>query len=501
VSGAPLIEIRGVRKRFGGIQALRDVSLSIGKGAVHGLVGENGAGKSTLGKLLAGVYRPDAGEIRVAGRTVHYHSPRDALSDGVTLIAQELVLMPDRSVLENVFLGIETSRAGVVDGRALRRRYHELDALGLGLDPDALVGALRLADQQKVEIMRSLARNARVIVMDEPTASLSPFEAGRLFEIVRQLADSGTTVVFISHFLEDVLALCDTVTVLRDGAVVRTAPSARETPESLVTAMIGRSLETTFPERRPPPPDAPVVLSVRGLSARGRFQDVSFDVRRGEIVGLAGLVGSGRTEVARAIFGADPLSAGEIKVDGRSVSIRSPSGAVRAGIALLPEARAQGLVLGRSIAENVSLPHLGRLSTASVVRRGRERRAVVRALELVGRAGADLLAPVGGLSGGNQQRVLFAKWLLEPPKVLIADEPTRGVDVGAKAAIYGLLARLAADGLAIVLISSEHEEVLGLAHRTLLMRNGRIAGELSYEEASAAAILALAFGTAGREVA
>ena len=493
---APLIEIRGVWKRFGGIQALRDVSLSIGGGVVHGLVGENGAGKSTLGKLIAGVHRPDAGEIVVGGRGVEYHSPRDALEDGVTLIAQELALVPQRTVLENIFLGVESSRLGFVDRNALRRRYRELDVLGFGLDPDVRVGGLRTADQQKVEIMRSLAREARVIVMDEPTASLSPHEAGRLFEIVRQLAVGGTSIVFVSHFLEDVLGLCDTVTILRDGAIVRSSPAATESVDSLVLGMIGRSLATSFPPKRYAEDEAPVVLSVRGLGARGRFSNISFDVRRGEIVGLAGLIGSGRTEVARAIFGAARPTEGTVELEGRTIRVRNPRHAVRLGIALLPESRKDGLVLGRSIVENVSLPHLEEFSTGGFVRRRREARDVQSTFEQVGTPSRSLAAPVSSLSGGNQQKVLFAKWLLRRPRVLIADDPTRGIDVGAKAAVYEILASLAASGMAIVLISSEHEEILGLAHRVLVMRNGGIEGELAGDEATTESVLRLAFGTA-----
>ena len=493
---APLIEIRGVWKRFGGIQALRDVSLLIGGGVVHGLVGENGAGKSTLGKLIAGVHRPDAGELLVGGRAVAYHSPRDALEDGVTLIAQELALIPQRTVLENIFLGVESSRLGFVDRKALRRRYRELDVLGFGLDPDVPVGGLRTADQQKVEIMRSLAREARVIVMDEATASLSPHEVGRLFEIVRQLAAGGTSIVFVSHFLEDVLGLCDTVTILRDGAIVRSGPAAAESVDSLVLGMIGRSLATSFPPKRYAEDGAPVVLSVKGLGARRRFSNVSFDVRRGEIVGLAGLIGSGRTEVARAIFGAERPTEGTVELEGRVIGVRNPRHAVRLGIALLPESRKEGLVLGRSIVENVSLPHLEEVSTGGFVRRGREARDVQATFEQVGMPSRSLAAPVGSLSGGNQQMVLFAKWLLRRPRVLIADDPTRGIDVGAKAAVYEILASLAASGMAIVLISSEHEEILGLAHRVLVMRNGGIEGELEGDEATTESILRLAFGAA-----
>ena len=493
--GAPLIEVRGVWKRFGGVQALRDVSLSVERGSVHGLVGENGAGKSTLGRLIAGAESPDRGELLVAGRRVDYRSPHDALADGVTLMAQELALVPARSVLDNVFLGVESSRFGIVDRRRLLRRYDELDVLGFGLDPAAPVGSLRIADQQKVEIMRSLARNARAIVMDEPTASLSAEESASLFETVRRLGAEGTAVVFVSHFLEDVLALCDTVTVHKDGARVRTGPASDETHESLVLAMIGRSLEAVFPPKRAPAADAPVVLAAKGLSSPGRFADIAFTVRAGEIVGLAGLVGSGRTEIVRALFGAEPAVEGEVEIDGRPVSIASPRDALRLGIAYLPESRRQGLILGRPIGENVSLPHLGRVETAGFVRRGAERRAVLETFERMGGASVDALAQhVGVLSGGNQQRVLFAKSLLDRPRVLLADDPTRGIDVGAKAAIYSLLAALAESGMAVVLISSEHQEIVGLAHRVVVVRNGRVAGELDGAVATEEAILRLALG-------
>ncbi len=489
-----MIELRNISKRFGGTLALRDVSLSVGSGTVHGLVGENGAGKSTLGKIVTGVHRPDGGKLLVEGRTVDYRSPRDALVDGVTMIAQELALVPQLSVLDNVFLGVESLRAGFVDRSAMLRRYAALDTLGFGLEPDNRVGSLRLADQQKVAILRALAREARVIVMDEPTASLSREEAGRLFTIVRRLADEGRTIIYVSHFLEEVLELCDTITILKDGSVVRTGPATAETPESLLLAMIGRSLETTFPPKRYPGPEAPVVLAAHKLSAAGRFSDVSFRVRAGEIVGLAGLIGSGRSEVARALFGADELDAGVLELEGRRVTLRSPRHAVRLGISMLPESRREGLLLRRPIVENVSLPHLDFLTVGGVVNRRAERRQVREILEQVGIPSRSLQAPVGSLSGGNQQKVMFSKWLLNRPKVLIADEPTRGVDLGAKRAIYALLQSLAASGLAILLISSELEEILGLCHRVLVMRAGRIVGEIPAEEATGERILRLAFG-------
>ncbi len=494
-SGDTHVALRGVSKRFGGVVALAGIDLEIERGSIHGLVGENGAGKSTLGKIVAGVYRPDEGELLVDGRRAVYHSPRDALRDGITMIAQEPTLVPHRSVLENVFLGIEATVAGVLDTRAMRRRFAALaEQAQIEIDPRALARTLRVADQQKVEVLRALARNARLIVMDEPTSALTTDEADRLFELVRRLRAQGTTIIYVSHFLEEVLRLVDTVTVLRDGRVVRTSPAAEETPERLVQAMLGRSLELAFPEKTYPPPDAPVVLSVRHLHRPPQVIDVSFDIRAGEILGLAGLIGSGRSEVARAIFGADRRASGEILVEGKPVRIRSPREAVRAGIVMLPEDRkTQGLLMLRSIVDNVTLPRLGAVSRLGVIARAGERRAAVRLMERVDVRARGPSARVMTLSGGNQQKVLFAKWLFTQPKVFLADEPTRGVDVGAKRAIYDLIRGVAAEGKAVLLISSEHEEVLGLAHRVLVMRGGRIVAELDRETMSEDAVLRAAF--------
>jgi ABC-type sugar transport system ATPase subunit len=495
------VEVRGVSKRFGGVQALREVDLVIARGSIHGLVGENGAGKSTLGKILAGVHRPDDGELFVDGRAVTYRSPRDALADGITMIAQEPTLVPHRSVQENVFLGVE--RPIVLDERRVTRRFRALvEASGIDLPGRRLARMLPVADQQKVEILRALARNAKVVVMDEPTSALTTDEAERLFELIRRLRDRDVTIIYVSHFLSEVLSLADTVTVLRDGRIVRTAAAQEETPERLVAAMLGRALDLAFPEKQPVATDAPVVLSVRGLSRRPSVHDVSFDLRAGEIVGLAGLIGSGRSEVARLIFGADRASAGAVEVDGKRLDARSPRAAIRRGVVMLPEDRKrEGLLMLRSIVDNITLPHLGDVSNAGMLSRRAERR---RAAELVTRVDVRTrsnAAPVNTLSGGNQQKVLFAKWLFRPPRVFIADEPTRGVDVGAKRAIYELIRALAADGIAVLLISSEHEEVLGLAHRVLVMRAGRIVAEFAEDEMSEDAVLHAAFGTTAERVA
>ena len=496
------VELRDISKSFGGTHALEGVSLAIGHGSIHALVGENGAGKSTLGKIISGVHSPDHGQLLLAGEPVRFRSPRDAISRGVILIAQELATVPSLTVAENVFLGVEPRQAGFQNRRELRRRYTELAAsVGFELDGDANVGRLRTADQQKVEILRALCRNAQLIVMDEPTAALSRPDAEALHLVVRQLARSGTTVVLVSHFLNEVLELADEVTILRDGRLVQTAPAAGQTEDSLLSAMLGRPLDAAFPPRRLVPADAPVLLSVRGLTAPG-VNDVSFDLRAGEILGLAGLVGAGRTELARAVYQANRVGAGTVSVAGAAGMVGvtgTPRTAMRAGMAMIPESRKeQGLLLGRSVLENVTLSSLARLSRAGVVRPRLERRAAREMLTKVDVRGGGQEVAASTLSGGNQQKLLFSRSLLRDPQVLIADEPTRGVDVGAKRAIYELLASLTESRLGVLLISSDVEEILGLAHRVLVMRAGRITAELTGDEATEAAILGAAFGATER---
>jgi rhamnose transport system ATP-binding protein len=488
--------VRGIDKRYGAAVALRDVSLDVAPGEIHALVGENGAGKSTLGKVIAGAVLPDAGEILVDGRPVSYRSPRDAIRHGIGLIEQEFALAPDLSVLDNVFLGVELGRHGLVDRARQRERFAELaERIGFKERPSVAVRTLRTADQQKVEILRSLVRDTRLIVMDEPTAALTRDEADRLLEITRELRDDGVTVIYVSHILGDVLALCDTVTVLKDGRRVKTAAAREQTTDSLVTAMLGRSLDVAFPTRTAPPADAPVVLSVRGLSRPPAFEDISFEVRAGEIVGLAGLVGSGRTEIARAIFGADPAS-GAIAIDGRELRARSPRASIRRGLALLPESRKdQGLVMIRPLNENVTMAHLGEVAPRGVLQRRREHRLVADTLKSVDARAASQSLPVSSLSGGNQQKAALAKWLVKTPRLLLADEPTRGIDVGAKRAIYDLLHGLAADGLGVLLISSELGEVLGLAHRIIALRAGRIVAEYAGEDADEETVMRAVFGS------
>lgn len=499
------VELKDVSRSYGGVRALTAVSLRIRRGSIHALVGENGAGKSTLGKIISGVIAPDAGQLLLDGKVVHFHSPRAAIASGIAAIAQELSVAPALSVAENVFLGAEPRQAGFLRRRELRRNYAELAVrAGFELEGTAIAGSLRTADQQKVEILRALARDARLIVMDEPTAALSRPDVTTLHEIIRRLAESGTTIVLVSHFLGEVLELADEITVLRDGQVVATTAAAGQSEDSLLNAMLGRSVGATFPAKRRPARDAPEVLAVTGLSAPG-VSDVSLTVRSGEIVGLAGLVGAGRTELARAVFQASRSTAGAVAVAGVRLGpgrrLRKPSSrdALRAGLAMIPESRKeQGLLLGRPVAENVSLASLGRLSHRGLVSRPAERSEVAKILRQLDVRSAGLQARAGALSGGNQQKLLFARVMLAAPRVLIADEPTRGVDVGARRAIYELIAGLAGRGLGVLLISSDVEEILGLAHRVLVMRTGRIAAELDGDHITEAAVLGAAFGSAER---
>jgi simple sugar transport system ATP-binding protein/ribose transport system ATP-binding protein len=428
------------------------------------------------------------------GSPVSFSSPREALEDGIAAIAQEPSVVPQLTVAENVFLGVEPRRGAFVRTRGLKRAYDRLaESVGFGLPGGTPAGSLGTAEQQKVEILRALSRDAQLIVMDEPSAALGAQETRQLHEIVTRLASSGTTILLISHFLGEVLKLADRVTVLRDGRVVKTADSDAETEASLIEAMLGRPLTSTFPPKEPPGKEAPVLLSVRNLRAPG-VEDASFEVRAGEILGLAGLVGAGRSELARAVFGAEAIESGTVEFAGGPLG-GTPRRSLDAGLALIPESRKdEGLVFARSSIENASLSRLSELSTLGIVRRRAERNAAKEVLDRCDVRAASYSAPVSTLSGGNQQKVLLARVLLCAPRVVLADEPTRGVDVGAKRAIYDFLASLAAEGLGILLISSELEEVIGLSHRVLVMRRGRITAELEGEAITEPAILAAAFG-------
>ncbi len=495
-----ILRAEAVSKRFGAITALSNVTLEVKRGTIHALIGENGAGKSTLGRIISGVIRPDEGRLFYAGSYRNFHSPQDALKVGITAMDQEANVVPDRSVIQNVFLGAETTSVGFLNRQNMRRRYDRLvQETGLDLPGDTKVGNLPVTEQHKVELMRALVREANVIVMDEPSASFGKVETEKLHRIVRSLVNRGVTVVYVTHFLEEVLRLADTVTVLRNGEVVHTSSASDETTDSLVEAMLGRKLPAMFPDKRVAVSDSSVLLSVRGLTVGKVIKDVSFDVRAGEIVGLAGLVGSGRSELARAVFGAERATIGEIKVSGKSLRIQSPSDAVRAGIAYIPEDRKQdGLVMDASLLRNVSLCHLKDVSKFGWLLQSKRLKGATEVLSMAQVAPVRLSDPMSRFSGGNQQKTLFAKWLFKTPMILIADEPTRGVDVGAKLAIYTILANLAAKGMAILMISSEIEEIIGLSHRALVMRRGCIVAELQGRELTESRIMHAAFGTNDR---
>ncbi len=496
------IRLDSIGKRYSGTKALDNVSVEVAGGTVHALVGANGAGKSTLGKIIGGVIRPDDGPLFVDERPVNYSSPREARLDGIATISQELSPMPHLSVIENVYFGIEPRRLGVVQRHQMHRQYDALVAQwGFELDGNARVGALRTADLQKAEILKAVATDAQVIVMDEPTSSLTSVETEKLHRMIDLLRERGKTIIYVSHFLDEVLSLADTITVLRSGRLVRTAPASDETEESLVAGMFGAAAEAEHFEK-PKHVTSPVVLEVSGLQRKGVLSDISLRIRAGEIVGLAGLVGSGRSELARAIAGADAIDQGTIAVDGTVRHIRSPADAMAAGVAFLPESRKDdGLFLGLSIAANTTFADLRSVaSRLGVVRGTIERSRTRQLLDLTSVQPPNPSAKVGNLSGGNQQKVLFARWLLRSPRVLILDEPTRGVDVAARAAIHRLVNKLAAEGTAVLLISSEIEEVLGLAHRVLVMRRGSITREFSADPPMDA-VMEAAFGLEGRTVA
>jgi ABC-type sugar transport system ATPase subunit len=496
------LQLVSIGKRYSGTKALDDVSVEVAGGTVHALVGATGAGKSTLGKIIGGVIRPDDGQMFVDDRPVRYASPREARIDGIVTISQELSPMPHMTVIENVYFGIEPRRAGIVQFRQMRRQYAELvGQWGFELDGNARVESLRTADVQKAEILRAVASDAQVIVMDEPTSSLTSVETEKLHRMIDVLRERGKTIIYVSHFLDEVLGLADTVTVLRSGRLVRTATVTEETEESLVAAMFGAAAAAEHFEKQQHV-TAPVVLAVSGLNRRGVLRDISLQLRAGEIVGLAGLIGSGRSELARAITGADPVDGGTIAVDGTVRHIRSPADAMAAGMAFLPESRKDdGLFLELSIAANTTFADLRSVaSRLGVLSLTRERSRTRELLDLTSVQPPTPSAKVANLSGGNQQKVLFARGLLRNPRVLVLDEPTRGVDVAARAAIHRLINQLAAGGTAVLLISSEIEEVLGLAHRVLVMRRGSITREFSADPPMDA-VMEAAFGLEGRTVA
>jgi ribose transport system ATP-binding protein len=472
-----LLTMTGIVKEFPGVRALDGVDLDVRTGEVHCLLGQNGAGKSTLIKVLTGAHQPDAGAIRINGELVHLNTPTAAIQRGIAAIYQELDLVPELSVAENIFLGHEPSRYGFSRTHEANTRARTiLEGLGHGEIPvHRTVGSLPAAGQQIVSMARALSRDARLIVMDEPSAVLDPEEVGNLFRVIRGLTDRGVAVVYISHRLEEIREIGDRVTVLKDGATVATGLNARETPtKELIQLMTGRSIEYVFPPRPEGPQDAPVVLEAIGLSRPGEFEGIDFEVRAGEILGLAGLVGSGRSEVLETVYGARRAATGLVRVNGVALPPGRVEAAVKAGVGLAPEERkSQALLLDEAVYKNITVSTLSRFASTGFLNNRAEREAAKKLAQALDVRPVGVDQPVRNLSGGNQQKVVLARWLLRDCRVLLLDEPTRGVDVGARSEIYALIRELASNGVAIVLVSSEVEEVLGLSDRVVVLREGR----------------------------
>lgn len=479
-AASAVVSTLNIEKSFGATRAVRGVTLDIPAGQIFGLVGENGAGKSTLAKLMAGMHSHDSGSLVIDGVERELKSPFEGIKAGVSMMAQEITLVPDRTVEENVLLGNLPRRGPFPNRSEIRRRYNELaEFTQFDLSPTAKVSSLRLADQQKVEIMRTISQEAKLIIMDEPSAALTADEVSRLHESIRKIASGGVAVLLISHFLEEVLDLADKVAIMRDGELVRVGNTADETIDSLVSGMVGKSLATEYSEGKPPVTGA-VRLWVENLSRERVLHNVSFDVRVGEILGLAGLIGSGRTEIARAILGADKISGGSVTIDGKPLKARTPRDAIRRGLFMVPESRKdQGLVLMAPISDNLLLASISRLAKFGITSR-RKIASVAKSLaEKVDLRYTSINQPAGSLSGGNQQKILFGRAFELTPSVMIVDEPTRGVDIAAKRAIHATLDDMASQGMAVLFISSELEEVLGVCNRVLVIHRGRVQAEFS----------------------
>jgi rhamnose transport system ATP-binding protein len=487
--------LQGATKSFGAVTALGDGSITLQAGEAHALLGENGAGKSTLVKILGGVHHPDAGSLTIDGEPATFNGPADAQGAGVSIIYQEPSLFPDLSVAENIFMSRQPrDQWRRIDRRAMEREARAIfGRLGVHLDPSRPARGLSVADQQIVEIAKALSFNARIFVMDEPTAALTTVEVLRLFEVIKTLRAQGAAVLFISHRLEEVFACCQRVTIMRDGRFVRTAPVEELTIDDIIRSMVGRDLDTLFPKTETTPGD--VVLEVQDLNSDGVFHDISFTVRAGEIVALAGLVGAGRSEVARAVFGIDKRTSGTVTLGGRSLPNGDARAAMTAGMALVPEdRRQQGLVMDLGIDQNVALGSLSRLSRLGLIFRSSERRLASTWAKRLQLKYGRLRNAASTLSGGNQQKVVLGKWLARDPRLLIIDEPTRGIDVGTKAEVHRILDGLVADGMAVLMISSELPEVLGMADRVLVLREGRLTAELPRAEADETSIMRAATG-------
>lgn len=494
-----LLEMKGITKSYFGIKALSSANLQIRKGEVHALMGENGAGKSTLMKVLTGLVKPDEGEIYFQGERVTIGSPKAALDMGIAMIHQELNPIPEMTIAENLFLGRESRYSYLPFVN--RRRIHEdterlLQEYHLSLTPNQKVKELNVAQKQMLEIIKALTCDAKLIIMDEPTSALSDEEVQTLFAVIKRIKREGVPVIYISHRMEEIFALADRVTVLRDGEYIGTEPISNLTKESLITMMVGRPLTSIFPKTEAAIGEP--VLEVRGLTRKGVFEEISFQVHRGEILGIAGLMGAGRSEVMRAVFGIDRADSGEIWIDGVKASIRRPIDAIALGMAMVTEDRKeQGLVLSRSIRENISLANLHKVARSGFVRSREEKRLCELMMKEISIKASGLGQQVSFLSGGNQQKVVLAKWLINRPKVLILDEPTRGIDVKAKAEIYRLISEFACQGMCIVMVSSELPEIMGMSDRILVMGEGRIKGEFWRDRVTQEEILECAIGGDG----
>jgi rhamnose transport system ATP-binding protein len=491
-----LLSVAGIAKSFAGVHALRGVSFDLQPGEVHALVGENGAGKSTLIKVISGAHAPDSGSIEIDGHPIVDNSPQRSRSLGIAVIYQQPALFPDLSVAENMALGFEEGGSWhIIDWRSRRARAKELLArIGARISPDAAVRDLTMPEQQMVEIAKSLGGRAKVLIMDEPTASLPEHEVANLFRVVKDLKSQGVGIVYVSHRLDELYALADRVTVLRDGQTVATRPMKEVERPELIRLMVGREISAIFPKRDVK--QGEVVLETRGLDCRDSgIRGVSLSVRSGEILGLAGLVGAGRTELARVLFGLTPATGGDILLNGNRVSVRTPAAAVAQGIAYVPEDRRRhGVILELPVAANATLAVLRRISKFGFIDFARERELAVYYVEKLAVKTPSIDTPAGNLSGGNQQKVALSRWLATEPKVLILDEPTQGIDVGAKSEIHKLMVDLAERGLAILMISSELPEILGMSDRVGVMRGGALAGILSQAEATQERVMALALG-------
>ena len=489
-ASTPALELSRIAQAFGAVIALTNGTLALRSGSIHALVGENGAGKSTLVKIIAGLYQRDSGEFLLEGESVDFTSTAQSKAAGIAVIYQEPTLFPDLSVTENIFMGRQPTKSlGRIDRKLMRDEAVGLfKRLGVRIDPDRPTLGLSIADQQLIEIAKAISLDAKVLVMDEPTAALSGVEVERLFAVARSLRDEGRALLFISHRFDEVFDLCDTVTVMRDGAYIATSPIAETTVEEIVRQMVGRDVSALFPKE-----EAEIggdVLVVENLTEPGVFHEVSFTVKSGEIVALAGLVGAGRSEIARAIFGVDPYSSGRVTIGGVPVPRRNPAAAMKLGLALVPEdRRRQGLVLETSVARNATMAIRNQLTKAGLLFTRPENGAAREWASRLEVKASALDTEVGTLSGGNQQKVVLAKWLATQPTVLIVDEPTRGIDVGTKAEVHRLLSQLAGQGLAILMISSELPDVLGMADRVLVVREGHITAEISRADATAETVM------------